>query len=97
MPGTALVTVAGPACAPVVQPAGDPSTAVRDSANGPSRSAISESRMSRAASSLSIEDVADGHGLDTGALRAIRAAIERTIADGHGGDGLARLSLALGR
>ncbi|PRY45251.1 NAD(P)-dependent oxidoreductase [Umezawaea tangerina] len=38
---------------------------------------------------------ARGHGLDTGALTAAGAVIDRAIADGHGADGLSRLTRTL--
>lgn len=35
------------------------------------------------------------HGIDTGALTAARDVIDRAIADGHGKDGLSRLTTAM--
>jgi 3-hydroxyisobutyrate dehydrogenase-like beta-hydroxyacid dehydrogenase len=56
------------------------------------RSTIASSR----ASIRHIIDTADQHGIDTGALHAALAVIDRATAEGHGGDGLSYLATALG-
>ncbi|MEU8049239.1 NAD(P)-dependent oxidoreductase [Micromonospora haikouensis] len=54
------------------------------------------STVTSAASGIAhVIEAADLHGIDTGALRAAQAVIDRVIANGHGGDGLARLAQAL--
>ncbi|MGX4652236.1 NAD(P)-dependent oxidoreductase [Micromonospora sp. SCSIO 07396] len=47
------------------------------------------------ASITHVIEATDAHGIDSGMLRAARSVIERTIAAGHGEDGLARLAQVL--
>ncbi|WP_432900485.1 NAD(P)-dependent oxidoreductase [Micromonospora matsumotoense] len=51
------------------------------------------STVASVGSSIShVIEATDAHGIDSGMLRAARSVIERTVAAGHGEDGLARLA-----
>ncbi|MFI8086632.1 hypothetical protein ACIF6L_38315 [Kitasatospora sp. NPDC086009] len=40
---------------------------------------------------------AEAHGIDSGVMRAAEGCVRRTVAVGHGADGVSRLAEALGR